>query len=101
VKSADARSSTAHGELLEHEIDWDLVDAPAARATNTSHYEDLLAEVLVDAQSYRVLAQEALHALATLTTRYRRVEQQYRTLLADYRMLRDGEQAALLIEDAP
>ena len=97
MKSSDARSSTPRRELIDSDINWDLIDAPAAAMT-VAHYEDLLTEVLVDAQSYRVLTQEALHALAALTLRYRRLEDQYRALLTEYRALRKDQHVALLEE---
>lgn len=58
---------------------------PEGNCTNTA---DLFVEALIDAQSYRVIAQEALHALARLTAQHRRLTEVHRRLCEEYRALR-------------
>ena len=59
--------------LTADDIQWE--PAPVAITT-----DDLLVEALLDAESYRAIAQEALHALARLTTRHRRLIEVHRHL---------------------
>lgn len=53
-----------------------------------SRDRDLLVEALVGAQSYRLLAQQAIHALHELTRSHERLREQHHRLLDEYRRLR-------------
>jgi hypothetical protein len=66
--------------LTEDEIKWE----PDPIAITT---EDMLVEALLDAESYRTIAQESLHALARLTTQHRRLVQVHQHLRKQYRAL--------------
>ena len=59
--------------LTEDEIQWE----PAPIVITT---EDMLVEALLDAESYRAVAQDALHALARLTAQHRRLIKVHRAL---------------------
>jgi hypothetical protein len=71
--------------LTVDEIQWD----PVPTATGPA---DLLTEALLDAESYRVVAQEALHALSRLTARHRRLVEVHRQLCHQHRALRESRQ---------
>jgi hypothetical protein len=71
--------------LTKNEIQWE----PAPIAITTEH---MLVEALLDAESYRAVAQEALHALARLTARHRRLVEVHRQLCHQHRALRESRQ---------
>jgi hypothetical protein len=56
--------------LSDTEIRWQV------EGSDRDAVDDLLTEVILDAHSYRVLAQEALHALHRLTTQHKRMREQ-------------------------
>lgn len=50
--------------------------------------EDALVEALIDSQSYRTLAQQAIHSLHELQAKHDRQEQAYHRALDELRALR-------------
>lgn len=79
----------AHGDLHADEICWDLPPAPAS----TSGREDLVVDVVIEAQSYRLLAQQAIHALHVVHRRYDQQQTQYYALLEERRGTRPERDA--------
>ena len=82
-------------ELLEHEIDWTLGAAPVdAYLPVDGRCADILADAVIDALSYRTLAQEAIHALHALTRRHDQLHQQHTDVREKYAELRAQVRAA-------
>ena len=69
-------------DLHADAIDWDLPTAPVTESG------DVLADAVVDALAYRLVAQEALHAVHRLTRRLDRLTEQHAALRAEYRDFR-------------
>jgi hypothetical protein len=77
-------------ELTADAIRWDLAPAP----DETSAATDLLVDVVIEAQSYRLLAQQAVHALHELQRRHDRQQASYYALLDEQRGIRPERDAA-------
>ena len=73
-------------ELTADDLQWDLQPRPAV-AVDLMNIEEILTEALIDAESYRAVAQEAIHALADLTAAHRRLEIANRQTLKAMRAL--------------
>jgi hypothetical protein len=69
-------------ELPASAICWELPAAPVSES------DDVITDAIVDAMSYRAIAQEALHALHRLTRQLDRLRQQHAELRAEYRDFR-------------
>lgn len=71
------------------ELDSQPADQPSVNLQNVDRDPaDLLVEAVLDAQAYRTLAQEAIHALHDLTQRHDRLREQHARLREEYRCLR-------------
>lgn len=71
--------------MTAEEIQWVLPPEPALARDP----EDMIVAVLLDAQSYRLLAQQAFHALRGLTRQLDCLREQQSRLLDEYRSLRE------------
>lgn len=78
-------------ELTAADIAWDLQPAPADEAAADS--TDLLVNVLLEAQAYRTLAQQATHALHELHRRFDRQQAAYHGALDELKALRASRAA--------
>lgn len=71
--------------LTAADISWQLPELPTE--DRVGDRADMLVNVLVEAQSYRVLAQQAVHALHGLTDQHDRLRKQHHRLVDEYRRL--------------
>jgi hypothetical protein len=71
-------------DITAHDINW----TPAPLSTGLDG-DDLIVEVMLDAQSYRELACAALHHIQALTAGLERSRAAYRQLLDEHRRLGD------------
>lgn len=80
-----ARAAGAPAPVNADAIAWTLADElpPASD-------DDPLVDALLEAQSYRLLAQQAIHALHDLTRERDRLREQHQLLLSEYRHLRES-----------
>lgn len=76
-------------DLADTEITWTLRPAP----DEESDPADFVVDLAIEAQSYRTLAQQAIHALADLQTRHDRQTAAHHAALDELRALR-GKEAA-------
>ena len=73
-------------DVAAADIPWTLPPAP-----DVPHDpEDLLVEALVEAQSYRTVAQQAIHALHDLTQQHDRLRTSHHRLIDKHRRLRES-----------
>jgi hypothetical protein len=78
-----ARHPLVTSELTEADISWNL--PPAERSPADA---DLLVEALTEAESYRAISQQAIHALHAADERDRRHRDQREQLVDELRRLR-------------
>ena len=74
-------------ELTADDITW---DSPAAPESAPAPADDFLVDALIDGQSYRVLAQQAIHHTHELHVALERLRGQHLRLVGDYRALRES-----------
>lgn len=85
---------TALRELSADAINWDLPAAPVDTSLPLTG-SDVVLDLVLDAQAYRLVAQEALHTCHRLTQQLDRLREQHIALRAEYLDLR----ARVLRED--
>ncbi len=74
--------------LTAADIPWELQEPPADDLPYDP--EDLLVELLVEAQSYRTVAQQVIHALHDLTQQHDRLRASHYRLIDEHRRLRES-----------
>jgi hypothetical protein len=86
-------SITVNQPLTVDEINWEQTPAPGAHVSGEEF--DVIVDVLLDAQAYRVVAQQAIHQLHVEQVRYRDLETKYHGALDELRSLRGEQQAGV------
>ena len=73
--------------LTAADISWELRELSADDLPHGP--DDMLVDVLVEAQSYRTLARQAIHELHSLAQQHDRLRTSHHRLLDEYRCLRE------------
>jgi hypothetical protein len=97
IGSGEVNANTAApptlAELQAHEINWGLRSvAPDCHPPQNG--SDIIVDVLVEAQSYRVLAQHAIHALHDLQRQHNQLRESHLRLVDERRGIRFERDAA-------
>ena len=75
-------------ELTADAIEWELRPSPSD--VMSSSLEDLVVDAVIESQSYRLLAQTAIHHLHDQAQTIARLRAQQSQLTAEYRALRES-----------
>jgi len=81
------------GALTAADVRWTL-EPPPGPALRVIADEDLAVAALAEAQSYRLVARQALHALHDVSRRLDRAHAAYRRLHDEFKQLREDTAAA-------
>jgi hypothetical protein len=76
--------ATTATDLRVEDIQWELTSTEAPAAD-----DDLLTATIIEAESYRTVAQQALHELHDLRVRHDHLSDRHRRLADEYRALRE------------